>query len=181
MTFLNWKEGGAALRQALAAEGIMVVLGGAGVFVESGDPVRAQQIVDTFVPDYAAEKADAKADIDHLAGQTRARFMTVTEGQESVYAEKAREADAWVADGRPSTGGGAYPHLEAEATASGITLGEVAENVLATRALWQGMLSPAIEATRMAGKRRIDATNDPTEIGAVLSETVASFAAIGAA
>ena len=147
----------------------------------SNDDTAVQGIIDAHgFTNFSDEKADAKADIDHLAGQTRARFMTVTEGQESVYAEKSREADAWVADARPSTGGGAYPHLEAEATASGITLGEVAENVLATRALWQGVLSPAIEATRMAAKRRVDVALTIGDINGIAEETATAFSQIGA-
>ncbi len=146
----------------------------------SRDDAAVQLVIDAHIfTGYLVEKAIAKAEIDRMAGETRKRFMTSVPGQESVYAEKAREADGWSVAGKPATANAAYPHLEEEAALSAISLTEVAENVLATRDIWQGVLSPKIEGIRMASKRAVGLGSTPQEIVTLIVTAKADFDLVG--
>lgn len=107
--------------------------------------------------------------IDSAAAAARARYITTGAGQEATYLTKEREADAFVAAGRPSDTS-AYPMLVAEAAGCGTTIGVVADLVRATRNQWVP-LAATIEGLRMGGKSAVAAANDVQAI-LLITETI---------
>jgi hypothetical protein len=98
-----------------------------------------------FSREEAAVKAQAVERVNQLAGECRAKYLTVVPGQSETYLLKADELRAYDAASiiYPSD----YPILLAEATATGATLAEVVALVRATRAAWL-QLAAAVEGMR---------------------------------
>ena len=92
--------------------------------------------------------------IDQAAGQARARHITTSPGQESTYIAKGQEAERYIADGAPADTA-PYVMLTAEAGALGITVADLADQVIATRAAWL-QLAGAVEAARLGGKAAVE-------------------------
>lgn len=109
----------------------------------------------------ANAKAAAAARINTEAGAARAKYITVTAGQEATYLDKEREAAVYA--GNP---GGSYPYLAAEATATGTTVAAVADLVNATAAQWRG-LNAQIEGKRRGALVAIEAAPDVAAVNAV--------------
>ena len=110
--------------------------------------------------------AEAKNDVNVAA--ERARWAYVPAGhQASVYQEKARQADACqaVIDGAGTPDADDYPYLKAEigttidpATGEPATdVAGVAAAVIQRRDLWVGLIDPAIEGTRLALGKDLEA------------------------
>lgn len=92
--------------------------------------------------------------IDQAAGQARARHITTSPGQESTYIAKGQEAERYIADGAPADTA-PYVMLTAEAGALGITVADLADQVIATRTAWLH-LAGAVEAARLGGKAAVE-------------------------
>jgi formate dehydrogenase maturation protein FdhE len=105
--------------------------------------------------DLNALKAQLHAEIDHEAGRVRSFFITTVAGQELVYAEKRREAEALLAD--PALAEEATPHLTAEAMANQVTRLAKAEEIIATATAW-ALVSSQIEVRRLAAKAAVSAS-----------------------
>lgn len=114
-------------------------------------------------------------EIDAGAGEVRRQFITDLPGQPLVYARKAEQARGWLAATAPQTGD--FPAIEAEAAASGIAIGDLVEDIIAAETTW-ARVSDAIEAARMAAKRRVAAAITPeTMIAAAVIDWAAVIAA----
>lgn len=124
-------------------------------------------------PPLAILQKQATDAIDSAAGAARARFITTVPGQDITYQIKADQADAYVAAGRPADTS-AYPMLEAEATARGMSVSDLADEVRITRDAWIAKASQ-IEGARMAGKAAIEACTavDPASPTDAEAQTVA--------
>lgn len=132
---------------------------------------------DAYVLDLAPLELRLTAEIDAGAGDVRRRFITDVPGQQLVYSRKAEQARGWLADPAPSAG--SYPALETEATASGIAIGDLVEDIIAAENAWAAV-SDAIEAARMAAKRRVAAATTPeTMIAAAQIDWDAVIATVG--
>lgn len=94
------------------------------------------------------------SNIDRAAGAARARHITTSPGQESTYIAKGQEAERYIADGAPADTA-PYVMLTAEAGALGITVADLADQVIATRAAWL-QLAGAVEAARLGGKAAVE-------------------------
>ncbi|MGV1790987.1 hypothetical protein [Rhizobium sp. A37_96] len=107
-------------------------------------------------------KADLQAHVDSEAGALRARFITVTTGQDMVYWAKQQEAQLIAAD--PQQGASVpdaeTPHVSAEALADGVSRFEKAVEILTIYQLW-ATVSPLIEGRRLAAKQAISAATTP--------------------
>jgi hypothetical protein len=108
--------------------------------------------------DLAVVKAELLAKIDAEAGRMRARFITVTAGQEMVYLAKQNEALLIVADAAQGTNvpDSETPHVSAEATADQVTRFEKAVEILTIAQQW-AQVSPLIETKRLAAKAAVAA------------------------
>lgn len=102
----------------------------------------------------AAAVKQLREAIDHAAGQARARHITTSPGQESTYIAKGQEAERFIADGSPADTT-PFVMLTAEAGALGITVADLADQVIATRAAWL-QLAGAVEAARLGGKAAVE-------------------------
>jgi hypothetical protein len=123
----------------------------------------------------------AHQEIDRVAGEVRTRYITDVPGQQAVYMTKLSEARAYLAavqagNSQPQPG----PHLAAEAAALGTTAAALAATVVATGDLWAGVLSPAIEAQRMAGKAAVQAATTPELVQQALQASQTALRAVGA-
>lgn len=89
---------------------------------------------------YLARTIDAEAEM------LRKGFLTPGEGQAMTYQRKEAEARAWVVDNSVAT-----PFLNAEAPARGMTLAELAAEVIQLADAWV-VIGSAIEGLRMGAK-----------------------------
>lgn len=112
-------------------------------------------LIDPHLPSIEEVKKAALSAIDFEAGKARARYMTVAPGQEATYQLKVEEASAYIAAGRPADTT-AYPMLVSEASARGMSVSQLADIIVATRARWV-QLAAMIEAQRVSGKLAVEA------------------------
>ncbi|MEG8040506.1 hypothetical protein QP166_14565 [Sphingomonas sp. LR60] len=117
-------------------------------------------------------RAAVWSDIDTAAERVRCLFLTPGAGQAMTYTRKESEARAWVADN-----GAATPFLVAEATARGMSVAELAAEVIAQADAWV-TIGAAIEARRMAAKGNVAAADT---IGGIITAQAIDWSAIGAA
>lgn len=127
-------------------------------------------------PTLAAVQRDALIAVDDAAGLARARVITVAPGQEAVYLRKREQATAYAAAGYV---GAAPPYIAAEAAATGVSAEALAREVLRLAAQWDDLLSPAIEAARIAGKAAVRAATTPEAAQAALQAALGALATIG--
>lgn len=122
----------------------------------------------------------ARRRIDAAAGQACMRFVTVAPAQDARYTAKYASAQAFIAAGYP-TDASAYPWISRQATHTGQTAAQVADEIIAVGDPWHDLVGPEIEAVRIAGKRAIAALGpNPTRaaVDAVVTATLAALAAI---
>lgn len=123
------------------------------------------------------ERIQAQADIDRQVSQARALFITLTPGQEAVYALKLAEAQRIAADWR-NVPEGETPHISAEATEDGVSRFEKAAEILTRDQHWK-VASQMIEALRRSANAALAAAKTAPEIraAAVIDwQTVRAFA-----
>jgi hypothetical protein len=118
----------------------------------------------------------AYRDIDRVAGEVRMRYITDVPGQQAVYLTKLAEARALISAPTSSPG----PHLVAEAALLNTTPGALAITIAAAGDLWVGVLSPAIEASRIAGKAAVEGAQTDVLVEQALQSAIASIRAVGA-
>ena len=99
--------------------------------------------------------------VDGGAEQTRAKFITLGAGMAMAYEQKKREADALLAN--PSIDSGEIPHVAAEAQIRGLTVMEMANDIVTAATRWT-QASVVIERLRVSAKLAIDAATTPSEI-----------------
>ena len=87
--------------------------------------------------------------VDAEAEAIRQRFLTPGAGQAMTYQAKQAEARAWVSDNSLPT-----PFLSAEAPARGMTVADLADEVIRLSDAWT-MIGAAIEGMRMGAKSAI--------------------------
>jgi len=126
-----------------------------------------------YAPSIEEQKKSAKKDIDNAAGLKREQYITAVSGQEATYLMKYDEAVAYLADGAPDLLN--YPHLTAEAFATSVTLPDLANSVIATRAAWYAV-SAQIEGARMGGKAAVEAAKDSAGLKSALASALANLA-----
>jgi len=106
--------------------------------------------------------------VNHDAGACRARYITVTPGQESTYQIKGQEADAAnkvIADGGTPNPAD-YPMLTAEAQATGASFSDTLALVTQTAAAWR-QLAVTVEAIRRGAIVQIENATTVAEVDAV--------------
>jgi hypothetical protein len=112
----------------------------------------------------AMARSQAVVAINQAAGTSRAKFITVIPGQEMTYAEKEREALAYLAN--PSPVPADYPMLVAEATATGVTLPELAAEVVQVAEDWR-LVGSEIEGIRRGAIVAVQQATTTAEVDAV--------------
>lgn len=117
--------------------------------------------------DLAALKAKLHADIDRGAGEIRLLFITDAPGQDMIYQEKRREAEAFQAN--PDLPPEHTPHLTAEAAAFDVTRTVKAFEILAQAAAWT-TVSAMIETRRLFAKAAVQSAH--STVGARLSAAI---------
>lgn len=104
-----------------------------------------------------------KQEINTLAGNSRAKYITVIPGQESTYQFKLQEAQEYVNTDAPSDSD--YPFLMAEAISTNVSLLVLAQSVLQTWNMWKP-LAAKIEGIRRGAMVDI---NNATTVDEVMS------------
>jgi hypothetical protein len=99
----------------------------------------------------------AKDLIDIAAGAARARYLTVTPGQDATYSAKYADAKAFVLAGYPDAQIANYPWVKAEAAGTGKTNTQAADSIKGTGDAWNIQIGPAIESLRIGGKQDLTA------------------------
>lgn len=109
-------------------------------------------------------RADLVSRIDSEAEMIRGRFITLGSGQSIVYAEKRREAEAYMADNDIDLD--EIPHLAAEAAMNEIPIAEQAQIVLTMAEQWRA-ISAAIEFKRLGAKKAVAEVQTLTALAAI--------------
>lgn len=108
-----------------------------------------QAVVQTPEINLDVLRAYLAANIDVQAEQVRQQFLTPGAGQGMTYIRKEMEARAWVADGEAAT-----PFLTVEAAARGMTVADLAAEVIQLADAWV-VIGSTIEGLRMGAKTTI--------------------------
>ncbi len=103
--------------------------------------------------------------VDALAGRERLRWISDAPGQDEVYAEKRRQAEAYLASEAPDPTD--YPDLAAEVGLTGGTLEAVARAIVARSVAWSSA-RPLIERARLQGKKSVGAATSIAEAKAAM-------------
>jgi hypothetical protein len=139
-------DGSAALQQLEDGFAVMVV------------PRQAVQTRDPSGIDMNAIRVSYAASVDQDADKIRSMFITNTPGQIATYLAKEAEARAVLAGGSGST-----TFLSAEADALGITVAELAAEVVAQADQWRP-IGARIEAARRKAKVQLSEAANLTAI-----------------
>jgi hypothetical protein len=122
-----------------------------------------------FSRDAATVKADAIARVNTIAGECRAKYLTVVPGQAETYLLKADELRAYdlaVAANAPIVPSD-YPILSTEALATGTTLEATVALVRETRAQWL-QLAAVVEGIRRGAIVAIEAASTEAAVLAAI-------------
>jgi len=130
-----------------------------------------QTVVASRVIDLDALREALKIGIDNEAERQRSRFITALPGQVGAYWMKADAARRWLTDNSSST-----VMLASEATARGMTIADLAAEVVANADAW-AFVADAIEGVRFAAKRAIA---EATTIGGIAQAAVVDWSALDA-
>ena len=121
--------------------------------------------------DFAALRAGMAANVDEQAEQVRQQFLTPGAGQAMTYTRKEAEARAWTAESSIPT-----PFLSAEAAARGMTVADLAAEVIQFADAWT-LIGSAIEGRRMGAKAAIGTAGN---LGAIVAAGTVDWSTIGA-
>lgn len=108
----------------------------------------------------------AYGEIDACAGRARARYLTVTAGQDATYAAKYADSHAFRRAGYPDEQIAMYPWVHKEAEAIGATFRAAADGIMMVGDSWNNLIGPTIEGLRIGGKVLLPSL---TSVAAVLS------------
>jgi hypothetical protein len=130
--------------------------------------------------DLTRERIEAQSYIDRQIGQARAMFITLSPGQEAVYALKLSEAQMIAADRQQGLNvpEGETPHITAEAAEDGVSRFEKAAEILTRDQHWR-VGSQMIEALRRSATTALKAAKTAPEIRAAYAiewQAVRAFA-----
>ena len=103
-------------------------------------------------------------EIDNIAEQARLRIVSPGSGQAMTYQSKFEEAKAFKAGTAEAT-----PWLSSEAEATGQTVAQVADNVIAARQQWESV-GVHIEAARLKAKKAVRSAPDRATAHAAVSD-----------
>jgi len=123
-------------------------------------PRKALENPDPAVIDLQAIKDTYAASIDTDADTVRGKFITNTPGQMATYLVKEQEARSVIADASAPT-----PFLDAEASAIGKSVTELANEVIAQAEQWRP-IGARIEALRRAAKIAVEEAQNLKELRA---------------
>lgn len=127
------------------------------------------------MPSLNALRWQAHREIDRVAGEVRLRHITDVPGQQAVYMTKLQEAEAYAAAHALNANATVPPYLAAESAAMGDDAIDTAQMVLDLAAQWNGVLGPAIEAARVAGKAAVTAATTAQGIETARAAAVAAL------
>lgn len=129
-------------------------------------------------PSLTDVKAAAAAQVDLAAGTTRSKYITTAPGQEAAYTEKARQCEAYKADGYPATPDPiSHAYVVAEANAKGCSYQAACDAILAERDQW-AVLGAKIEESRRKAKIAISSATTAEAVEAALQTGLAELAAL---
>lgn len=148
---------------------------GEGVIEGAYDPdlfdvVNGIAVARTFTPQEEAEqlalaKTRAATQVNHYTGEARKKYITAVPGQESVYGEKRKEAEAYVADNNISDA--EIPHVVRSVGKDGVDKAQVAQVFLNMAALWKSK-SADIEDYRLQAQIDILAATDIASVDGIV-------------
>jgi len=134
----------------------------------------------TAIPAVAPEIiADAKVHVDNIAENKRQAYLTSGEGQALTYLRKEADAQAYKDAGYPVIGDPIeYPWVSHEATATGTTPQEAADDILANRDVWV-IAGGLIEEVRRKAKVDLNSAVNQRDVDLIISTTQTDMDAIG--
>lgn len=128
--------------------------------------------------DAEAAREWARNQIDQAAGIARARYITVTPGQDATYQAKYADAQAFARAGYPDASIADYPWVKAEADATSSTYTDAANGIKQVGDPWNMQIGPSIEGARIGGKDKLHGLATIPEIVSHAAQVVAQLAKI---
>jgi len=116
-------------------------------------------------------------EIDKTAEQTRTKFVTVGQLQQTVYDIKAQEAERYKQLGYPKATAD-FPLIEAQAKHKGTSVKQEADEIIATKRLWLS-LAGQIEGIRLAAKKQIKNSSSEHQARTYYDEAVNKLSQLG--
>lgn len=130
--------------------------------------------VDPPAPTLDQVQAAVLAAIDAAAGAARARYITISPGQEATYLLKAAQAEAFKSAGYI----GAVPGLvQAEIDATGATAQQGTDAILAQQVAWE-YKAAQIESARRRGKVAVGNAGDAAAVEVAKAAAIIELAAL---
>lgn len=126
--------------------------------------------------DLEKAKKRAKEFIDNCSCDARARYITVGAGQDAVYIEKEKQAQAYKDASYPADETG-YELVTAQKNADSTSSTQAADYILATASGWK-IIAASIEELRISYKNQIDAAVDVNSVIALQNKGRALLDAI---
>lgn len=123
-----------------------------------------------------AIRREVREAIDAVAGEARARHITVAPGQAETYTAKAEQAQAYLAAGAPGDLS-EWPWIRVDAQAFGMSGETAASSILANRDAWT-QLGAKIEEIRLRAKAAVNAASSPMECARILKSVKADLEAL---
>lgn len=122
------------------------------------------------------QKAESSNLIDDCAGEARARYITVSPGQDAVYIKKEEQSQKFKDASYPVDETG-YELVTAQKNADGTSATVAADYILAKAAAWK-LLAANIEELRLSYKNQIDTAVDINSVKALTNKGRALLDAI---
>jgi hypothetical protein len=164
---------------SLAVEGDAIIVWGEAL----ADETALDAIVEAHTEDLGSKRYDAKARLDAAAHDKRHEYLT--EGQDLTYANKRKEAEAFIAAGSPEEEiddgphfPGAWPYVSSYKMSEGLANGNAAAMVILGKVVALSALDAEVENTRLAAKHAIDGALTCGEIAQITDDAVAALGTI---
>lgn len=142
-------------------------------WTRNGDGSYTRPPSDEPEPTLAEVEAECLERIDRKASRVRERFITSGTGQSAVYITKYEEARAYKAASSPTDSD--YPYLAMESDRRGVTVANLADEVIATRNGWTDPAGATIEAERVGGKQDVRAASDADSKRSAANSAIATL------
>ena len=123
-------------------------------------------------------RKNAATEIDAAAGMARLRYISDVAGQQAVDIIKLDEARAYLEAVATDSAAAVPAHIAAEAEGVKGSPADVAQMILAVAAQWDGIISPAIEGTRVGYREKLYSVATREDVEAVRDAAITELAGI---
>lgn len=109
----------------------------------------------------------------NMTSKVRAHYLTPIVGQEMTYAEKEKQAIAFLAsEVKPDKMGSDYTFIFGEVGITGDNTTEVAERIIAVAGMFRTQVGPEIERLRLLAKKNINEATTEEDLDVIVAALI---------